>query len=153
MNGRVLVVDDSRVVRAFARRILVSGGFEVVEAENGRHGLEQAREGVECVLCDVVMPEVNGLEFLELLSEWDGERPSVVMTSSDSEPELVRQALALGAVGWMLKPLHPKTLLVTVRKLVGPAATRFLYASGDGCQEQVSLAKGRPEFDGLRPRD
>ena len=64
---RALVIDDSRTVRAIIGKILRDEGLEVVEAANGREGLERLRQppGVELVLVDWNMPEMNGLDFIK----------------------------------------------------------------------------------------
>ena len=63
---RALVVDDSTAVRLYLRKILLPYGFEVVDARNGREGLERVREQhIDLVLLDWNMPVMNGLELLQ----------------------------------------------------------------------------------------
>lgn len=117
MSVRVLVVDDSMMVRAQARRVLAGAGFEVVEAANGLEALELLTSDIACVLCDVNMPLMNGVEFLEAAAGSGRALPPVLMVTTESEAHLIRRARALGALGWMLKPYKPDSLIATVRKL------------------------------------
>lgn len=123
MKVRVLVVDDSMIVRAQAKRALEGAGFEVVEAANGVEALERLSDDIACVLCDVNMPTMNGVEFLEAASTSGISLPPVLMVTTESEANLIRRARALGAVGWMLKPYKPDSLVATVRKLAQRART------------------------------
>ena len=77
---RCLIVDDSRVVRKVARRILELHGFRIEEAENGAEALQVCRRNApECVLLDWNMPIMNGIEFLRALrSEFGPDKPLVV---------------------------------------------------------------------------
>ncbi len=117
MSVRILVVDDSLMVRAQAKRALEEAGFEVVEAANGLEALQRLTDDIACVLCDVNMPTMNGVEFLEAASASGQPLPPILMVTTESEANLIRRARALGAVGWMLKPYKPESLVATVRKL------------------------------------
>ena len=120
MSRKVLVVDDSLTVRHQVKRALLSGAFEVVEAEDGVDALEKAAqiEGLSLVICDVSMPRMNGLEFLQQFRE-DGrwKMVPVVMLTTEALPELVQRAKSLSAKGWMIKPFKPELLLAAARKL------------------------------------
>jgi two-component system chemotaxis response regulator CheY len=101
-----LVVDDSRVVRKVARRILDDLGFEVAEAGDGAEGLAWCRtEMPDIVLLDWNMPVMDGLEFLRRLrQEPGGAAPRVVFCSVESDLDRVRQALDAGADEYIMKP-------------------------------------------------
>jgi two-component system chemotaxis response regulator CheY len=101
-----LVVDDSRVVRKVARRILEDLGFEVAEAGDGAEGLAWCRaEMPDVVLLDWNMPVMDGLEFLRRLrQEPGGSAPRVVFCSVESDLDRVRQALDAGADEYIMKP-------------------------------------------------
>ncbi len=123
MTVRVLVVDDSLMVRTQAKRALEGAGFEVVEAANGLEALERLTDDIACVLCDVNMPTMNGVEFLEAASARGEPMPPVLMVTTESEANLIRRARALGALGWMLKPYKPDSLVATVKKLAARGRT------------------------------
>jgi len=101
-----LVVDDSRVVRKVARRILEDLGFEVAEAGDGAEGLAWCRaEMPDTVLLDWNMPVMDGLEFLRRLrAEPGGAAPRVVFCSVESDLDRVREALDAGADEYIMKP-------------------------------------------------
>lgn len=117
---KVLVVDDSALVRRQVGNTLKGAGYEIVEAVDGLDAREKltATKDVAMIVCDVTMPRMNGLEFLGTLQQ-DGFTGSVVMLTTEGRPEIVTHARALGAKGWLVKPLKPELLLATVAKLVG----------------------------------
>jgi len=101
-----LVVDDSRVVRKVARRILEDLGFGVAEAADGAEGLAWARTAMpDVVLLDWHMPVMNGMEFLRRLrAEPGGQAPKVVFCSVESDLDRIREALDEGANEYIMKP-------------------------------------------------
>ena len=101
-----LVVDDSRVVRKVARRILEDLGFEVAEAGDGVEALAWVRTTMpDAVLLDWNMPAMNGLEFLrELRREPGGDAPRVVFCSVENDLDRIREALDEGANEYIMKP-------------------------------------------------
>jgi two-component system chemotaxis response regulator CheY len=101
-----LVIDDSRVVRKVARRILEDLGFEVAEAGDGAEGLAWCRtEMPDTVLLDWNMPVMDGLEFLQRLrQEPGGAAPRVVFCSVENDLDRVRAALDAGADEYIMKP-------------------------------------------------
>jgi two-component system, chemotaxis family, chemotaxis protein CheY len=101
-----LVIDDSRVVRKVARRILEDLDFEVAEAGDGAEGLAWCRtEMPDAVLLDWNMPVMDGLEFLQRLrQEPGGDAPRVVFCSVENDLDRVRSALDAGADEYIMKP-------------------------------------------------
>lgn len=101
-----LVVDDSRVIRKVARRILEDLDFEIAEAGDGMEALAWCRAAMpDAILLDWNMPVMNGLEFLQQLRrEPGGEGPKVVFCTMESDPERIRQALDAGAIEYIMKP-------------------------------------------------
>ncbi len=117
---KVLIVDDSMTVRQQVAAALGGAGFDVIEAVDGEDGLSQSQRepDVALVICDVNMPRMNGLELLAKLRE--SERTAtlaVLMLTTEGQPEFVQRAKALGAKGWMVKPVRPSLLVAAVRKL------------------------------------
>lgn len=101
-----LIVDDSRVVRQVARRILDTLQFETLEACDGHEALAQCRMSMpDAVLLDWAMPVMDGLEFLRRLrQEPGGDQPTVVFCSATNEPDRIQQALDAGADEYVMKP-------------------------------------------------
>ncbi len=120
MNGSVLVVDDSLVIRQAVKRALAGTGFAVLEARDGVEALEllQGATDVRLVVCDVNMPRMDGLQLLERMRENPQPGPHVVMLTTEAETKLVERARQLGARGWLIKPVRPDLLAATARKLM-----------------------------------
>jgi two-component system chemotaxis response regulator CheY len=113
-----LVVDDSRVIRKIARRILEDLGFEVAEASDGMEALAWCR-GVmpDAVLLDWVMPVMSGPEFLKRLrQEPGGHGPKVIFCSVENDLRLIRDALDAGADEYIMKPFDGE---IMASKLAG----------------------------------
>lgn len=114
-NKKILVVDDSPAIRQQVTMCLTGGGFDVVTAEDGLDALGK-RAGCALALCDVNMPRLNGIEFVEKVGH---EAMPVVMLTTEGKPELIERAKKAGAKGWMIKPFKPDQLLAVVKKLAG----------------------------------
>jgi two-component system chemotaxis response regulator CheY len=118
MPAKILVVDDSMMVRAQVGRTLTSAGFEVQEAVDGVEALERIREGdVRLVVCDINMPRMSGIELLERLGKDAVSATPIVMLTTEGQPELVQRAKALGAKGWIIKPFKADLLISVAKKL------------------------------------
>jgi|SRR5664279_4012461 len=121
MTTTVLVIDDSFTVRQHVATILVADGYDVVEACDGLAGLEAVRthEEIAMILCDVHMPRMDGLEFLEKVKGEIRRETPVVMLTTEGSPEILVRAKQAGARGWIVKPFQPERLLDAVRRIVG----------------------------------
>jgi two-component system, chemotaxis family, chemotaxis protein CheY len=106
---RALIVDDSSVMRKIVERSLHQAGLEsliVLEAGSGVEGLELLKaKQVDLILSDINMPAMDGLEFLrQLRSQQLATGVPVVMITTESSEEHVRQAIEAGAMGYIRKP-------------------------------------------------
>jgi two-component system chemotaxis response regulator CheY len=101
-----LVVDDSRVVRKVARRLLEDLGFAVAEAADGMEALAWCRAMMpDVVLIEPAMPTMSGLDFLRRLRlEPGGRTPKVIFCSGQGDLDRIRQALDAGAAEYIIKP-------------------------------------------------
>lgn len=101
-----LVVDDSRVIRMVARKILEELGFTVHEAEDGQAALELCRKEMpDGVLLDWNMPVMDGLEFLKQLRALDGgDAPKVVFCTTENDLNHIQEAISSGADEYIMKP-------------------------------------------------
>jgi len=108
-----LVVDDSRVIRKVARRVLEDIGFEIAEASDGLEALAWCRTLMpDAVLLDWNMPVMTGIDFLrQLRQEPGGDRPKVVFCTVENNVERIREALACGADEYIMKPFDGDILL------------------------------------------
>jgi two-component system, chemotaxis family, chemotaxis protein CheY len=113
MRRTCLVVDDSRVVRTVARRILEANGYAVTEAEDGRRALDACRTGLpDCVLLDWNMPVMNGIEFLKVLrAEFGPDHPTVVFCTTETEMGFIAEAIEHGAQEYIMKPFDTEILM------------------------------------------
>ena len=117
---RALVIDDSRTVRAILRAILTEIGMTVVEAANGREGLDRLRDAddVGVVLVDWNMPEMNGLEFIRAVRAQRAYDPvRILMVTTETEQEQVIRALEAGANEYVMKPFTRDILVAKLSLL------------------------------------
>jgi len=116
-SKKVLVVDDSAPVRQQVGLALTQAGYEVVEAFDGQDGVEKFAKvgGIAMVICDVNMPRMTGIEFLEKL----GNSVPVVMLTTEGQNDLKKRAKSLGARGWIIKPFVPDLLVAAVKQITG----------------------------------
>jgi two-component system chemotaxis response regulator CheY len=115
-----LIVDDSRVVRTIARRIIHEFGFCSREAENGEEALAQCRAAMpDAILLDWNMPVMGGLTFLVALRRLPGgDKPKVVFCTTENTPEHIHAAIEAGADDYIMKPFD-KEIVLSKFTLVG----------------------------------
>jgi two-component system chemotaxis response regulator CheY len=119
MKKKILVIDDSLMVRAQVRQLLDPAVYEVVEAKDGVEGIAALRStrDIALVMCDVTMPRMSGLDLLEeLRSAAELPAPFVMLSAADQNRH-VHHAKALGAVAWVHKPFKPDQLAALIEKL------------------------------------
>ena len=123
--ARILVIDDDELFREFLQRALAEAGFEVIPAADGDEGLLKFADGaVDLVLCDVLMPNKDGLETIRALREIDAKLPIITMTGgvlADTEDGLddLRMSMAFGATRTIGKPFRAAKLIKLVRECLG----------------------------------
>jgi two-component system, chemotaxis family, chemotaxis protein CheY len=121
---KVLIVDDSAVMRKIVERALRQAGLElneVLEASNGAEALAEVQKGsLDIILSDINMPVMDGLEFLRNLANLDAGKgvPVVMITTEGSEARVV-EALSVGAKGYIRKPFTPEQVKERVAPLIG----------------------------------
>lgn len=110
-SATLLIIDDDEVVRASLAAYLEDSGFHVLQADNGLQGLhvfEQQRP--DLVVCDLRMPQVDGLELIRRIGEVDAEMPVIVVSGAGVMSDAV-EALRLGAADYLIKPLEDLAVL------------------------------------------
>ncbi len=107
-----LIVDDSKIVRMVARKILEGLNFEIAEAEDGQQALDACMaEMPTAVLLDWNMPVKNGLEFLkELRALDDVDQPVVVFCTTENDMTHIQEALQAGANEYIMKPFDSEII-------------------------------------------
>lgn len=124
MSFNVLVVDDSILMRSVVKKVISMSGFKMdqcLEAENGKQALQVLEENwVDVILSDINMPEMNGFEFLEeLQKETLLKRIPVIIISTESREDRVKQAISLGAKAFIKKPFLPAEVKKVLYEVIG----------------------------------
>lgn len=114
---KILVVDDSSWQRTMLKRILREAGHTVVEAGNGREAIERLAELPEAIVCDLLMPVLDGFGLLAELKERGSGIP-VVIASADVQRLTRERCAELGAADFLAKPYTPEQLVNAVGQLV-----------------------------------
>lgn len=118
---KVLVVEDSQSEMARFRELLKKNNFEVIEATNGKMGVEMAAEHQpDAILMDIVMPEMNGFQATRQVTrgETTSHIPVVMVSTKNQETDKVwgkRQ----GARAYLTKPVQEDELLMTIQSVIG----------------------------------
>ncbi len=124
---RILVIDDETFMRRLILRILSELGVKnTFEAENGAKGMKQIVNlggKLDLIVCDIDMPVMNGLSFIEFLREGRAGQGSadlpVVILTGHSDAENIDKAISLGIQGFLVKPVSSTALEKRIRSSVG----------------------------------
>jgi two-component system chemotaxis response regulator CheY len=119
-----MIVDDSRSMRAFVRRVMDLSGFEVGSCLNAANGAEALallnQNRVDLILTDINMPEMNGEDLVRRIEEQDEFRSiPVVVVSTDATENRIHRMLDLGAKGYVVKPFSPEMLRNELERVLG----------------------------------
>ncbi len=121
MSSRVLIVEDEPAQRRILEEMVKRFGFEVITAENGQKALDllsgSIGSSINLAVLDLMMPGMGGLEFLEKLESVRGDLPVIVQTSQGSI-ETVIKAMRAGADDFVVKPISPERLRVSIQNLL-----------------------------------
>lgn len=118
---KVLVVDDSAIMRKVIEQILEMLGHEAVPAANGVEAFDRLKEhdDVQLILLDWNMPEMNGIEFLRAIKDRPGlAKIPVIMLTTESERRKMIEAIEAGAKHYLTKPFQPETLATKILQCV-----------------------------------
>jgi two-component system, chemotaxis family, chemotaxis protein CheY len=109
---RALIVDDSRFVRGYLRKLLEQKGVACEEAGDGRAGMDRLNSGptFDLALIDWNMPVMNGLEMLAMLRSTGFNELKVMMVTTEAENDFIEQALNAGADEYLMKPFDLEAL-------------------------------------------
>src|SRR5215213_5223098 len=118
MSNSILIVDDERGIRETLRGVLEDEGFEVETVESGEACLKAVeKNNYACILLDVWLPNIDGLETLKRLRE-NGNDSAVVMISGHGNIETAVNSTKLGAFDFIEKPLSLEKTILTVRNAI-----------------------------------
>jgi len=111
----ILIIDDEKAIRKTLSEILSFEGYKIDEASDGEEGLKKFRErNYDVVLCDIKMPKIDGIEFLQKAGETNPDIP-VIMISGHGNIETAVEAVKTGAYDYISKPPDLNRLLITIR--------------------------------------
>ena len=120
MAKRIMVIDDSASLRKAVSKTLSQAGYDVVEAEDGVDALAKLDgQRVHLMICDVNMPNMDGIEFVKALKKRSAYKfvPVLMLTTDSKESSKLLGQLA-GAKAWVVKPFRPEQVLKAVSRLV-----------------------------------
>jgi two-component system, chemotaxis family, chemotaxis protein CheY len=122
MGKTIMTVDDSASVRQMVSFTLKqTGGYEVIEATDGRNALSKLNgTQVHMVITDLNMPNLDGIGLIRAIRQ----TPSckfipIIMLTTESQDSKKQEGKAAGATGWIVKPFKPEQLLAVVKKVLG----------------------------------
>jgi two-component system, chemotaxis family, chemotaxis protein CheY len=115
-----MAVDDSSSVRQMVGFTLRSGGYEVIEAVDGKDALARLSGPVRLVITDLNMPRMDGIELIRTIRSTPGYRAiPILMLTTESQESRKQAGKAAGATGWIVKPFRPEQLLAVIKKVLG----------------------------------
>lgn len=121
MKGKILIVDDSKIVRNYHAGILRKAGFEVIEAFDGAHALDllMLNEDITCVITDLNMPNMDGITLIKKIRQMEEYKniPIIIVTTLDEEIDRKAGFMA-GANFYVVKPAKPEELITSVNLLL-----------------------------------
>ncbi len=120
MARTIMTVDDSASVRQMVVFTLRQGGYEVIEAVDGRDGLSKLR-GASCdmLITDLNMPILDGIGLIREVRRDPVYRTlPIVMLTTEAQEERKQEGKAAGATGWIVKPFKPEQLLAVVKRVL-----------------------------------
>ena len=119
---KVLIVDDSLVIRSIIEKVVKPVGYETLKASNGQEALdllEKDTDEVELVILDWNMPVLNGWETLKAIKKDKAcDHVCIIMVSTESEDEKIDEAIAAGAHGYICKPFESDELIEKIQAIL-----------------------------------
>jgi DNA-binding NtrC family response regulator len=143
--SNILIVDDEKAIRKTLSEILSYEGYKIDDADNGEEALKQLKEkNYDVVLCDIKMPKMDGIEFLEKAREARPDVP-VIMISGHGTIETAVEAVKKGAFDYVSKPPDLNRLLITIRNAMDKTSlvqeTKVLKRKVSKVQEMIGVSE------------
>jgi sigma-B regulation protein RsbU (phosphoserine phosphatase) len=115
MKKKIMIIDDEEQLRKLLSRILMSSGYDVATASNGKEALEKLETiSVDLIMLDMNMPEIDGLSFLRKVKESNITHVPVLMISAEANTEMIVECYKLGAYDFIRKPEQREVMLKRV---------------------------------------
>ena len=139
--AEILIIDDEKAIRKTLSEILSFEGYKIEEASDGEDGLKKFKEKTyDLVLCDIKMPKLDGIEFLQKAGETNPDVP-VIMISGHGNIETAVEAVKKGAFDYISKPPDLNRLLITIRNAMDKGSlvseTKVLKRKAGRVQEMI----------------
>ena len=159
--SNILIIDDEKAIRKTLTEILSYEGYKIEEAGDGEEGLKKFREkSFDVVLCDIKMPKMDGLEFLDKAREGNPDIP-VIMISGHGTIETAVEAVKKGAYDYISKPPDLNRLLITIRNAMDKTnlvtETRVLRRKVTRVEEMIgespAIVKIKDTIEKVAPTD
>jgi two-component system nitrogen regulation response regulator NtrX len=157
----ILIIDDEKAIRKTLTEILSFEGYKIDEAADGEEGLKKFREKTyDLVLCDIKMPKMDGIEFLQKAGELNTDVP-VIMISGHGNIETAVEAVKKGAYDYISKPPDLNRLLITIRNAIDKSSlvteTKVLKRKVSRVQEMIGesepIKRIKDTIDKVAPTD
>ncbi|HVZ97708.1 MAG TPA: sigma-54 dependent transcriptional regulator [Chitinophagaceae bacterium] len=157
----ILIIDDEKSIRKTLTEILSYEGYKIEEASDGEEGLRRFKEkNFDIVLCDIKMPKIDGIEFLEKAKEINSEVP-IIIISGHGNIETAVEAVKKGAYDYISKPPDLNRMLITLRNAMEKtslvAETKVLKRRVSKVQEMVgesaAIKKIKETIDKIAPTE
>jgi two-component system, chemotaxis family, chemotaxis protein CheY len=122
MAKTIMIIDDSISLRQVVAITLAGAGYDVIEASDGQDALAKLTgQRVHLMICDVNMPNLDGISFLKALRVHPSYKfTPVIMLTTEAGEDRKKEGQAAGARAWVVKPFKPEQLLLAVSKLILP---------------------------------
>ncbi len=159
--AEILIIDDEKAIRKTLMEILSFEGYKVDEASDGEEGLKKFKEkAYDLVLCDIKMPKLDGIEFLQKAGESNPDIP-IIMISGHGNIETAVDAVKKGAYDYISKPPDLNRLLITIRNAMDKSnlvtETKVLKRKVSKVQEMIGeslpIKKIKETIDKVAPTD
>ena len=157
----ILIIDDEKAIRKTLTEILSFEGYKIEEAADGEEGLKKFKEKTfDLVLCDIKMPKLDGIEFLQKAGEINPDVP-IIMISGHGNIETAVEAVKKGAYDYISKPPDLNRLLITIRNAMDKGSlvteTKVLKRKVSKVQEMIGesipIKKIKDTIDKVAPTD
>ena len=150
----ILLMEDNAEMRENISEILELSGYNVIAKENGKKGVEAAKsnaEKISLILCDIMMPELDGYSVLHILSKLPSTAPiPFIFLTAKSEKEDFRVGMNLGADDYITKPFGEIELLSTIENRIKKAEMfRTIESESESLDHFIDLARGVNELENL----
>jgi len=129
--AKVLVIDDDKIVRDLARRMLGLQGYTILEAKDGIEGIDLFhKEKPDVVITDIIMPNADGLEVIRQIKQQNPDAKIIAISGAGQSPDqaYLKHARVFGATASLPKPFQPDQLLSVLDSLLSPPMAKTASA-------------------------